>query len=378
MKDSLIPQAMKDAPRWGAWRTEERGGKPTKVPISAVSGRRAASNNLNDWTTFDAAVAYLKAHPDLNGRGFCLGDGWAGVDLDGCRDKTTGDIQQQAWKIINYLNSYTEVSPSGTGVKVFVRGNLPAAKGLKVEEIFGTGDHTGIEMYDSGRYFAVTGQWLEGTPQTVEKRTSKLAKLHTEFEQRRLDDTIIKKARNAKNADKFSRLFVDGDTSEHGDDDSSADLALCSLLAFYTRDRDQLDRLFRRSALYREKWEREDYRQRTIDKALTRGNDLVFEDAGGDDDNTDDDAQPIEVGDTAEPAALTWAIDDVEPDDHLTGYYSEEGAAKSLLASYRAFCYASGVQYLGHAVKKRGNVLYLDWEKGQADFERNIWAIARG
>ena len=82
------------------------------------------------------------------------------------------------------------------------------------------------------------------------------------------DDEVIYRALSARNAEKFSRLFERGDTGDYDGDDSRADQALVSLLAFWTQDPGQLDRLFRRSALYRDKWERSDYRERTIGKAI--------------------------------------------------------------------------------------------------------------
>jgi putative DNA primase/helicase len=81
------------------------------------------------------------------------------------------------------------------------------------------------------------------------------------------DETVLRLALNARNGEKFGRLFA-GDTSGHAGDDSRADLALCGILAFWTQDPEQIDRLFRRSGLYREKWERADYRERTIQKAI--------------------------------------------------------------------------------------------------------------
>ena len=81
---------------------------------------------------------------------------------------------------------------------------------------------------------------------------------------------MIEKARGAKDGAAFDRLFLAGDMGDHGGDDSAADLALCSHLTFWSQDCDQVDRLFRRSGLYREKWGRDDYRRRTIAKALER------------------------------------------------------------------------------------------------------------
>ena len=82
------------------------------------------------------------------------------------------------------------------------------------------------------------------------------------------DEEILEKCRSAKNAGKFYDLYDKGDISNHGDDNSVADLALISLMAFYTQCPEQLDRLFRQSKLMRDKWEREDYRNRTIQNAL--------------------------------------------------------------------------------------------------------------
>jgi primase-polymerase (primpol)-like protein len=85
---------------------------------------------------------------------------------------------------------------------------------------------------------------------------------------RHSDDAILARARAARNADKFIRLFDQGETAAFDHDESRADLALIALLAFWTQDPEQLDRLFRRSGLYRDKWERRDYRERTIATAL--------------------------------------------------------------------------------------------------------------
>ncbi len=154
-----IPYELRAEPRWVVWRYEERDGKPTKVPYSALTHRRASTTDPADWTSFDLAAEYLLRRRLHDGLGFVLGDGWAGVDLDGCRDVETGELHQKAREIITALDSYAEVSPSGTGIKVFVRGTLPPGR-RKVEKVFGAGEHHGIEMYDSGRFFCVTGLTL--------------------------------------------------------------------------------------------------------------------------------------------------------------------------------------------------------------------------
>jgi putative DNA primase/helicase len=145
-------------------------------------------------------------------------------------------------------------------------------------------------MYDSGRYFTVTGRHLAGTPATVEERQRELEALHGELlaapiEGRPVrsiaappttdDAQLLGKARSAKNGRKFMDLFYRGDLSAYGGDDSAADLALCCLLAFWCGpDRERIDRLFRRSGLMREKWDSRrglsTYGALTIDTALRR------------------------------------------------------------------------------------------------------------
>ena len=83
-------------------------------------------------------------------------DDLCGVDLDGCLDPETGEIEPWAWEIIEELDSYTEISPSGTGVHILVRGELPEGRNRKGR----------FETYDRGRYFTVTGKHLAGTPQS--------------------------------------------------------------------------------------------------------------------------------------------------------------------------------------------------------------------
>ena len=142
------------------------------------------------------------------------------------------------------------------------------------------GARRSIEVYGYGRYFTLTGHRLNGTSEIAE-RTDEMAsfcakvfgppppgRIHPRHSTSVLSDAeIIERARSSANGAKFMRLWA-GDTSEYDGDDSVADLALLGVLAFWTQDVDQLDRLFRRSGLYRPKWERSDYRARTIGKAV--------------------------------------------------------------------------------------------------------------
>lgn len=275
-----LPPALAEADRWIVWRYEDVGRpKPAKIPRRAEDLEPADSTEPEDRASFDQAVFALEAEESLSGVGFVLGDGFAGVDLDDCRDPETGEVVSWAAEIVQALGSYTEVSPSGTGLKVFLRGIKP---GPRCRTSVGNGE---VEIYDGDRYFTVTGQHLEGTPFEVAERSIVLEGLYHRLFQpvekgstdgpdddlpaaRLSDEELLTKARNGANKGKFKRLFDEGSTEGYRSG-SEADAGLCALLAFWVGpDRDRIDRLFRASARMRDKWEREDYRKRTLDHAL--------------------------------------------------------------------------------------------------------------
>jgi len=277
-----IPPELKDRPQWVVWRLETRDGKPTKIPYSAANPKRKAKANVpTTWGTYDQAVkAYAAGGFSGIGFEFSADDPFTGIDLDHPKDSETGETKECALKIIQGLNSYTELSPSGTGFHIWVKGKLPPGRNRKGN----------VEMYFSGRYFTITGHHLEGTPATIELRQAELEALHLaifgkpEEATRPAPPPPAKAASQAPGPGALSdQEIIDkvcrtpkgaglwrGDTSEYGGDHSTADLALCGLLAFWTGpDPASIDRLFRQSGLFREKWERQDYRDKTIDKALS-------------------------------------------------------------------------------------------------------------
>lgn len=278
-----LPIDLRTSRRGVLWNQETRDGKPTKVPYQPLHpAQRAAVNDPSTWASLLEALA---AHADgkSDGIGIVLGDGLVGVDLDSCRNAETGALSAEARAIISELDSYTEVSPSGTGVHILARGELPPGGRRRGK----------IELYCDGRYFTITGQHVSGTPRGIESRTAELAALHARIfsggtnEQSRpprrpaapalaetdLDDAeLLERAASAKNGADFSALWW-GDTSQYGGDDSAADLALSNHLAFWTgADGGRMDRLFRQSGLFREKWDERrgnrTYGERTIDTAL--------------------------------------------------------------------------------------------------------------
>jgi putative DNA primase/helicase len=268
------PGELRTVDQFVCWQEEDRDGDVAKVPYS-VHGGRASSTNPKTWAPFDAAIVHAEVH-GMSGVGFVFteDDPFAGIDLDHCRDSETGVVAPWARKIVDALDSYTEVSPSGTGLHIFVKATLPGRNNRKGP----------VEMYESRRYFTLTGHHLEGTPTEIHERQYVLERLYRHIfkdetsaaetnghKTRPLDvgdEELLELASQAKNGEKFSRLWS-GDTSDYGGDDSRADAALCTHLGFWTDgDTERMDRLFRLSGLMREKWNRPDYRERTLRKAL--------------------------------------------------------------------------------------------------------------
>lgn len=259
-----VPTQLQERAQWVCWNA-------AKAPRNPKTGRAASSTNPRSWATFEEAVEALERH-DHVGVGFVVTDDdpFTCVDLDHCVDPG-GVVTDDKQAVIDQLDSYTELSPSGTGVHVWVKGEPPGSR-RRIE---------GTEIYASERYFTVTGDVIRDQP--IEERTVQLTELYEETfgntiavdftPERRSspalsDEEVIERARGARNGEKFARLFDQGDLSEHDGDDSRADMALVQILAFWTQDEEQLDRLFRQSALYRDKWDRQSYRDLTINRAL--------------------------------------------------------------------------------------------------------------
>lgn len=253
---------LKGLSRWVWWRQEARhGGKRTKVPYGP-QGRAAKANDPATWGTCDQAAAAAKRAGckggSEGGLGIQLGDlgngrHLVGIDLDACRHPQDGDLAPWAKDIVDQLRTYTEVSPSGTGVKLFgLVAELPPAlrsKGMEVtvDAPLPAGAKASghsvpeIGIYPTARYFAVTGHHLEGTPDTLELIDEPLAELASKLG--RLRDTrrpyggapveLPSRLRDALASDKDLRhAWDDGTKLGRGRDDSRSgkDFALAARL----------------------------------------------------------------------------------------------------------------------------------------------------
>ena len=150
VKAEGIPEELKARPQWVVWKAV--GERLEKIPYSAKSGRKASTTDLLSWSSFEEANEALGSGQNYSGLGFVFssGDPFAGIDLDGCVDPQTGEVAAWAMEIVRYFDSYTELSVTGTGIHVIVKG-LEVPNRRKDE----------LEVYSSKRFFTVTGHLLE-------------------------------------------------------------------------------------------------------------------------------------------------------------------------------------------------------------------------
>ncbi len=241
------------------------------MPHRAANGRLADVTNPAHWSTFLTAVSGMR-HRGHDGLSFVLtaDDPYCGIDLDDCRDPRGGAVEDWAQRIVQRFKSYTEITPSETGLRIWIRGVLPVGGNRKGH----------VEIYDRSKALTVTGNHLDGTPETIEDLQDVLSVFCSELfprpvvrplpitaspsEYRLTDAEVLRVATRARNGAKLSRLLR-GDHSYRSD--SEADMALVGILASYTQDAEQLERLWQGSGLARNKTHRPGYVGRTITQA---------------------------------------------------------------------------------------------------------------
>ncbi|MCA8985642.1 MAG: DUF3987 domain-containing protein, partial [Planctomycetaceae bacterium] len=238
-------------------------GKLTKLPIDPRTMKEASSTDPATWGTFGASLRRVEDGHAV-GVGFVLSadDPYVFVDIDGCRNPSTGLLSGLAEDLVERFTSWTEVSPSGTGLHIIIRGSLPEDTRKKNTE-------HGIECYDRARYFCVTGCTIRDVD--ITERQAELDSFSAEFLTREKPtrgggtaapipagvdaQRIIDRMRRSRSASKIISL-LGGSTDAHGGDASSADQALCNHLAFWCdRDPRLIDEIFRSSGLMRPKWD---------------------------------------------------------------------------------------------------------------------------
>ena len=224
---ACLPDALTQRPQWVLWRGVETAEEDTgeirlnKVPYDPQTLHKASTTDPSTWGTFTYCVTALpvalegweQESPEAY-RGGGLGyvftddDPYSGIDFDHCVDPVTGQVEAWVQVHVDALASYTEITPSHTGLHTIVEGTLPPHGRKKGQ----------VEMYTYARFFTMTGWHLPGTPPTIEARQEALTALHLDVFGRSqepraqadhvvvtLEDTaLLAKARAAKNSAKFT------------------------------------------------------------------------------------------------------------------------------------------------------------------------------
>ena len=274
---NAIPRELWNYRQFVCWRYEPvPDSKPLKVPVNAKTLGNAGPGWKNTWSDIRTAVATYKANEHLAGIGFVLtsGDPYVGIDLDDCL--IDGVLSPLAAEIVNRIPTYTEITPSNQGIRLFIR--CPHSHTLKKQGV--------IEIYSHTRFLTLTGnvfqdrpianvgdlEWLvsrypkpPSTPTPPADREGHISSVPAD------DEALWQEMFACKKGALIKRLY-DGVTTDYPSH-SEADGALCSRLKFFTgNDLDRVDRMFRRSGLYRDKWDKPDrkygtYGARTIARA---------------------------------------------------------------------------------------------------------------
>jgi putative DNA primase/helicase len=279
-----IPAETKRSKNWVVWRWmlefNEKIGIYIwkKIPYQPNNPDcKAAASRPDEWAEYQTAFnLYDSDHNKWAGVWFSLAGLYVGLDIDDVVNASEDD-KSRAAQDLRSLDTYTEASPSKTGLHALAKGDLLAAFGNKNKEI-------NYEIYKDARFFSFSGHVISKT-KTIEDRHAQIASLHSKrFPPKPVykptadktltlsDCEILEKLRNARNREKFEKLW-DGDCSDYRGpsgipDRSAADFAFCCLVGFYTQKPSQILRLVRASKLNRDKWDRADYAERTIKRAL--------------------------------------------------------------------------------------------------------------
>lgn len=345
---SNVSKQLKSKQQWICWKTQMRDGKETKLPVDPNTNQMAKTDDPSTWGSVMDAVRAYEINKQLKGIGFVFteGDPFVGIDLDDCRDPESEEWEDWALTILEDIDGFREISPSGTGGHIITVGKIPGDRNRKGS----------VEMYEHTRYFTVTGDTIskdgERTDKVPEIEESQhgLDAVYNEFlvdeddgsanetevdvnlsgldhlglenhgdgpsgtytrgaNLERLpeeEQEIVKQAKGSKNGYKFTQLWRGNWKDVYpGESHSEADMGFCDMLAFWcSGDPERVDRVFRASGLIRPKWDEQRYSdgstygERTIQRAIAKVddywdpdyyNELVSENNNGAEEEDDND-----------------------------------------------------------------------------------------
>ncbi|MEK1378404.1 DNA primase [Limosilactobacillus fermentum] len=295
MMYELIPDELRKLNQWGLFHREwvEKRGKYTKIPINPWDGKNGKSNDQSTWSDFDTAIRALDVFPQADGLAFYFANGYVGLDIDHIADELEkvkeGDQSMDNLVIqAEHLtkNTYMELSMSGEGIHAIFKGKITGNRRRKGN----------FELYQSGRFFALTGNVLRGKRDIQSLNEKEMATLYShyfheenvvefpkkaniDFQPNNLTEAeVMDRALKSSTGGRF-KVFVEGGWEQFYPSQSEADLAFANDLAFWTgRDFKQMDSIFRKSSLMRPKYDEKHgkttYGVALLNKAISEASDV--------------------------------------------------------------------------------------------------------
>jgi hypothetical protein len=339
-------EELKRQRRWVLWRLEmvrnNRGELvPTKIPYQ-LSGKHASSTDPETWCSYSEAQAAVGGY---TGVGCMVSDGLCVVDLDHCVDASTGKVEPWAREIIIALDTYSEFSPSGTGVHLWGLAKLPG-RGRKRKYQTGA-----VELYDNARFLTFTGRHLPKTPTDIIDRQAQFCELY-----QRVDGS----GKQSTGSKDFNLLWA-GEWEKAGfPSQSEAVFALVQLLvAKHGNNREKIDAEFRNSGLFSGKWEDEKWDRlgaETIEKCLKPPEVVIGRTEW-----------KVEKFSSIVREEIDWIFPSYVAKGKITGLSGEPGCGKSVISIDWAARYSTGRGWPDKAVQPPGKVLIFATEDNASD-----------
>jgi len=378
-----IPQSLLPVPQWVCWRSVIRDGRPTKEPINPKNGLLAKTNDPSTWSDFDTAWNRFQSSSGLSGIGFVFtaDDPFAGVDLDDCLNES-GDLVWGA-DIVSGFDTYIEVSPSGMGVKLFLRGAKPSFAQCR-KDGFGPLMNGKVEVYDQGRFFTLTGQRLSGSADDVQDCQGSLDELCELLWPHSQNETINRSSSHDTALDDCLTALLKLKTNDHSDGSHRLFVSCCRCVEHGLSD-DAAIRCIRQYAAVRpfpKDWTEAEIakRLRDAEKTCERGEALGIEDSGKDITSSSEFTPQIKpVGELLNeyPALREPIIDGLLRVGETMNVIAPPKLGKSWLVMDLAMAVATGRKWLDTYQTHQGNVLLLDNELHAETSSDRIPRVAR-
>lgn len=417
-----IPTELRGRKQWVVWRylpPVDGKDKWRKVPYQ-TNGTKAATDAPVTWTDFANALSACEGGGfDGIGYVFSASDPYVGIDWDHAYDD---GVAPAVLPWLQDLNTYCELSTSGTGIHALLKARYPFDRGRKSQQ---------VEIYKTKRFFCMTGRRFDTLPAEPQERQEAFDRLVAYYfpadpgsngHNRSVgvisfdDAQIIERCRHATNSQKFLTLWEGNWESLNYPSRSEAEYALLGILKFWTKEEAQLARLMNASGLRRTKWEskrgQDTYLTRSIGNTVAAGGEsyasgptpVVGRHRNGQtnlDDLADDDLAELlaESGDSEEESAventkprytLHWAdeaLGDIPPIDWVVDELFARGSVSLIVgapATKKTYsmldcgvCVAMGDPWLGK-LTQQGTVLVIDEESGDRRLKRRLKRLLRG